>query len=93
MLDYRVRSFLAVCSLGSYTRAAAELHITQPAITQHIRALEAHYGCALFERSGRSMRLTPAGELAQRRLTAAANDEGRLRRELAALADEGPRGL
>ncbi len=91
VLDYRVRSFLAVCSLGSYTRAAAELHITQPAITQHIRALEAHYGCALFERSGRVMRLTPAGELARRRLAVAANDEERLCRELAALANEGAR--
>ena len=89
MLDYRVRSFLTVCALGSYTRAAAELHITQPAITQHIRALEAHYGCALFERSGRAMRLTPAGELVRRRLAVVANDEERLRREVAALADDG----
>ena len=91
MLDYRVRSFLTVCSRGSYTRAAAELHITQPAITQHVRALEAHYGCALFERSGRAMHLTPAGELVRRRLAVVANDEERLRREVAALADDGAR--
>lgn len=90
MLDYRVTSFLAVCRAGSYTRAAAELHITQPAITQHIHALEARYGCPLLERSGRSMRLTPAGEVARRRLTAAANDEERLVREIRAAAGEGP---
>lgn len=82
MLDYRVLSFLEVCRQGSYTQAAATLHITQPAITQHIHTLEAQYGCALFERSGRAMRLTPAGELARQRLTTAANDEQRLITEL-----------
>lgn len=84
MLDYRVQSFLAVCQTGSYTRAAARLHITQPAITQHVHALEAHYGCPLFEREGRSMRLTAAGEVVRCRLQTMTNDELRLRREVAA---------
>ena len=52
-------TFLAVCKLGSFTRAAAELHITQPAVSQHIRQLEAHYGCDLFYR--RPTRRTYAG--------------------------------
>ena len=53
MLDYRTHTFLTVCRLGSFTQAAAELHITQPAVSQHIRQLEAHYGCALFHKGGR----------------------------------------
>lgn len=95
MLDYRVASFLEVCRQGGYTRAAAALHITQPAITQHIHALESRYGCALFERSGRAVQLTAAGRIARQRLTVAANDEERLVRELraAAQAEQGARVL
>lgn len=61
MLDYRTHTFLTVCRLGSFTQAAAELHITQPAVSQHIRQLEAHYGCALFHKGGRRGELTQAG--------------------------------
>ncbi|MDM8162753.1 MULTISPECIES: LysR family transcriptional regulator [Collinsella] len=93
MLDYRVKSFLAVCRTGSFTRAADELHITQPAVTQHVRALESHYGCALFEREGRAMRLTAAGEVAYRRLGAFANDEARLGSELRSAQGEPEREL
>ena len=50
MLDYRAHTFLAVVRTGSFTRAAEELHVTQPAVSQHVRQLEAHYGCALFSR-------------------------------------------
>lgn len=40
MLDFRIHTFLCVCRHMNYTRAAAELHITQPAVSQHIRYLE-----------------------------------------------------
>ena len=63
MLDSKLETFLAVAQLGSYTRAAAELHITQPAVTQHIRKLEEHYGCQLIDFTGHQLRLTAAGEL------------------------------
>jgi len=59
----QLRSFLKVAEEGSVTRAAESLHLTQPAITQHIRALEREAGAALFERTGRGMRLTGSGEL------------------------------
>ena len=75
MLDYRTHTFLAVCKLGSFTRAAAELHITQPAVSQHIRQLEAHYGCDLFYRGGRRSELTPAGAMLFRALETMENDE------------------
>ena len=86
MLDYRTHTFLTVCRAGSYTRAAEELHVTQPAVSQHIRQLEAHYGCALFAKSGRGVEPTEAGQLLYRALCAAENDEVRLRAELDAHA-------
>ena len=53
MLDFRVDTFLAVCRCMSFTRAAAALHITQPAVSQHIRALEAQYGVRFFSFEGK----------------------------------------
>ena len=88
MLDYRTHTFLAVYRAGSFTRAAEQLHVTQPAVSQHIRQLEAHYGCALFSKTGRGVEPTPAGRLLYRALGTAENDEVRLRKELAALQGE-----
>lgn len=47
----------------NFTSAAQELHITQPAVSQHIRYLEQFYRTRLFTRTGRKIRLTPAGEV------------------------------
>ena len=88
MLDYRTRTFLTVCRAGSFTQAARELLVTQPAVSQHIRQLEAHYGCPLFAKTGRGVEPTEAGRLLYQALDAAANDEVRLRSELAQLTDE-----
>ena len=48
MLDHRTETFMAVCSVMNYREAAELLHITQPAVTQHIQFLEKEYGCRLF---------------------------------------------
>ena len=56
------RIFQAVCQHTSMTAAARELHISQPSISQAIRELETHYGTALFDRIGRQLHLTAAGE-------------------------------
>lgn len=40
MLDHRAETFMAVCNLMNYRKAAELLHITQPAVTQHIQYLE-----------------------------------------------------
>lgn len=82
MLDYRAYTFLEVCRQRSYTRAAEELHISQPAVSQHIRQLEQQYGCELFAKAGRGIEPTPAGEELFCALGAMANDEERLQREL-----------
>jgi DNA-binding transcriptional LysR family regulator len=59
---FQLRSFLRVAEEGSFTRAAEELYLTQPAVTQHVRALERELGVPLFDRTGRGAQLTPAGE-------------------------------
>jgi DNA-binding transcriptional LysR family regulator len=54
--------FLAVAEAGSFTRAAALLTIAQPSLSHSIAALERELGSELFERLGRGVKLTPAGE-------------------------------
>lgn len=57
-----LRYFEAVARHSHVTRAAAELHIAQPALSKQISQLEQELGVALFDRVGRSLRLTEAGE-------------------------------
>ncbi|MBC6696956.1 LysR substrate-binding domain-containing protein [Hymenobacter puniceus] len=63
MPDFRLRVFQAVARHLSFTKAAQELYISQPAITKHIRELERSYGQRLFERRGSRISLTEAGQL------------------------------
>jgi DNA-binding transcriptional LysR family regulator len=68
---------------GNFTRAAEALNVTQPAVTQHVRALERHYGVKFFDLIGRRMQLTEAGvffaEHAERVLEVAATLERDMR--------------
>jgi DNA-binding transcriptional LysR family regulator len=59
----QIRAFHKVASTGSFTRAARELFITQPAVSQEIKALEASLGIKLFDRSGKNVRMTAEGEV------------------------------
>lgn len=79
MLDYRMYTFLTLCETMNYTLAAQKLHITQPAVTQHIRALEEHYGCKLFRYDGKKLSKTPQGELLERSGNAMRYQESRTR--------------
>src|SRR5215212_6833174 len=54
--------WVAVVDTGSFTRAAAELHVSQPGLSQQIRALETEFGGQLLERLPRGIRLTAAGK-------------------------------
>lgn len=62
MLDFRLQVFYTVAKRLSFTKAAAELFISQPAVTKHIQELEHHFGTGLFERRGNQILLTPAGQ-------------------------------
>lgn len=56
-----IRAFIAVAQTGSFTRAAARLHLSQPALTVQIRRLEETVGVRLFDRNSRNVALTPTG--------------------------------
>ncbi len=56
-----IRAFLALARAGSFTRAAAELHMSQPTLTVQIQQLETAVGVKLFDRSKRHVALTQAG--------------------------------
>jgi DNA-binding transcriptional LysR family regulator len=57
-----LEDFLALAASGNFSRAAEERHMTQPAFSRRIRALEEWLGADLFDRSSPPARLTPAGE-------------------------------
>ncbi|QHF21109.1 LysR family transcriptional regulator [Rathayibacter sp. VKM Ac-2762] len=82
----QLTGFVEVARLGSFTRAAEELHLAQPSLSRRIAALEQDLGSELFHRARSGSTLTPAGELLlplARRMLA---DAGSVRRELAELA-------
>ena len=58
----QLRTFVAVVDAGGVARAAAKLHLSQPAASRQIDALESDLGVALFDRVGRRVQLTPEAE-------------------------------
>jgi DNA-binding transcriptional LysR family regulator len=58
----RLKTFRVVAEMSSFRRAAIALHLTQPAVTAQIKALEETLGVAVFNRVGRNISLTPAGQ-------------------------------
>ncbi len=63
MLDYRIRTFLVLCETMNYRMAAEKLHITQPAVTQHIKYLEKYYDCIFFNYDGHKLIKTKEAEI------------------------------
>ena len=63
-----LRSFLNVYRHNSISRAADALHLTQPAVSRHIKVLEGRLGCKLFERLPRGLAATPAANELERQV-------------------------
>ena len=63
MVDVKLNTLLKVYEMGSYTRAAEKLSLTQPAVSQHIKQLERELNVVIFDRSGSKIKPTPEGKL------------------------------
>lgn len=85
MTDFRLHTFLEVHRQKSFTRAAEALHLTQPAVTQHIKYLEAELGRPLFAIRGRTITLTAEGEVLLQYARTVEADAIRTRERIAAI--------
>lgn len=63
MFDYRLKVFHTVATRLSFTKASEELHISQPAVTKHIKEIEVQLETKLFDRKGTSIQLTQSGKI------------------------------
>ena len=78
----RLRQFLAVAESLSFTRAAQQLHIAQPALSRQIIRLERELGTPLFDRTHRQVQLTPAGRVLLAHARALVESSARARRDV-----------
>ncbi len=93
MENFRLRVFRAVAEEMSFRKAAEVLHLSQPAVSQHIRALEEEAGVRLFDRArgeghGSQISLTEAGRVLLGYANTAAETMAEAQRALAGLNDE-----
>jgi LysR family transcriptional regulator, transcription activator of glutamate synthase operon len=82
-----VRWFLAVAEIGNVTRAAEELRISQPGLSRAVARLERELRAPLFDREGRTLRLSPYGEVFRGHAERLVAEEDAARRALAHAAD------
>jgi len=82
----RLETFVRVAALGNYTRVAEDLHLTQPGVTQHVHALERHFGVRLVDVGGRRLTLTDAGRFLAARATGLLGNVAALEREMGEFA-------
>jgi DNA-binding transcriptional LysR family regulator len=80
-----LQAFLAVAETGSFSRAAERIFITQPAVSKRISALESQLGTRLFDRIGRTVRLTEAGQALLERTRAILRELDDVKRSIANL--------
>ncbi|QCR38587.1 transcriptional regulator CynR [Nissabacter sp. SGAir0207] len=87
MLARHIQYFQAVAEHLSFTKAAAALHVSQPALSQQVRQLEESLGAQLFDRTGRTTRLTDAGEAYLQYVRRAAQELQEARRAIHDVSD------
>lgn len=79
MIDLKVETFLRVCQTMNYTRAAEELGLTQPSVSQHIRNLEEYYKVKLFTYENKKLKLTEQGAYLKEHLETLSHDVNYMR--------------
>ncbi|MGB9661266.1 MAG: selenium metabolism-associated LysR family transcriptional regulator [Moorellaceae bacterium] len=79
----QLETFIITVEKGTLSAAAEELHLTQPAVSKQLKALEEFFGARLLDRSGREVRLTEGGRIFYRRAREILRLWEQLRRELA----------
>lgn len=82
MLDHRIDTFLKLCDTMNYREVAEMLHITQPAVTQHIQFLEREYQCRLFTYENRRLAKTEAAVMLEEYARAMRYNEEEIRRRI-----------
>ena len=61
LIDPKIRTLVTLNDLGSYTKTAEALSLTQPAISHHIKLLEQEFGISIFVKGKRKLKPTPEG--------------------------------
>lgn len=82
MLDFRVDTFIELCRTRNYTKTAENLHMTQPAVSQHIKYLEEFYGCKFFNYNKKVLTITEQGEVLYKYLLTMSSDANKIREEI-----------
>lgn len=82
MLDFRVNTFIELCRTKNYTKTAENLHMTQPAVTQHIKYLEEFYKCKLFNYNKKVLTITEQGKMLYKYLLTLSSDERKMQEEI-----------
>ena len=89
MLDaHQLNIFLIAAETLNFTQAAQLLHMSQPSVSQHIKSLEQHFDTPLFERTGRQLQLSDAGEALLPLAREMVNQSVRIEEEMASLSGE-----
>jgi DNA-binding transcriptional LysR family regulator len=88
MENFRLKVFRSVCDNLSFRRAAEGLHLSQPAVTQQIKALEDELGTRLLDRTGSRVVLTPAGRIVNKMAIQVAELIALTQEELASLSGQ-----
>lgn len=82
MLDFRVSTFIELCRTRNYTKTAENLHMTQPAVSQHIKYLEEFYECKLFSYNKKVLSITEQGEALYKYLITMSSDANKIKAEI-----------
>ena len=88
MIDFRLKTFLTLARVLNYTNTAKLLHITQPAVSQHIKYLEEEYGIKLFTYNSKTLSLTKPGKMLYEFLLAMEVSSNKMKETLASLDSE-----